>query len=229
MKRTIGYFGDSFCAQYEERLGSWPTYMQIIEQELDLKTVHMGENGTGVGDLVLNQFMPLAHNKQLPDISVFFWTNHSRLFHRTKRGLNIRSVADPQGDPIVQAAKDYYTHLWDGDYSLLEYTAIVKHFDRDILTQVAHATQIVHLWCFGEPHDLDPQQAERDFRTGRVYYPHEFTTGREIRPPMMTIALEGSNWSELVARQWANHFDTQAKNERVAGLIIDSLAGPANT
>jgi len=202
--------------------------MQILEQELNVKTVHTGIDGTGVGDLVLNQFMPLAHNKQLPDICVFFWTNHSRLFHRTKRGINIRSCADTQGDPILQAAKDYYTHIWDGDYSLLEYTAIVKHFDRDILSQVKHATQIVHLWCFGEPKDL--KNADENFRQGNVHYVHDFTTGVEVRPPLMTLALEGSTWPALVETQWANHMDSKAKNERLADIIKQAILGsPANT
>lgn len=224
MKRTIGYFGDSFCAHRTEQIGSWPTYMQLIEDRLGVETVHVGEDGTGVGDVILNQWMPLAHAHKLPDICVFFWTNHSRLFHRTKRGLNIRSCADPQGDPIVQAAKDYYIHIWDGDYSLLEYTAIIKHFDRDILPQVAHATEIIHLWSFGEPKQLEPAQAERAFRKGDVYYPHDFATGKEIRPPMMKIALQDTTWQELVATKWANHFNSMEKNQLVADLIVASLA-----
>jgi len=224
MKKTIGYFGDSFCAHRTERVGAWPTYIELIEQALNVQTTHMGEEGTGVGDLVLNQFMPLAHSRQLPDICVFFWTNHSRLFHRTKRGINIRSCADPQGDPVLQAARDYYTHIWDGDYSLLEYTAIIKHFDRDILAQVAHATQIVHLWSFGEPRQLEPTRAEQDFRTGDVYYPHDFVTGREIRPPLMTIALDKAKWEDLVTTKWSNHLDTAEKNQQVADLILSNLA-----
>lgn len=222
MKKTIGYFGDSFCAHRTERIGSWPTYMQILEQQLGLTTQHTGVDGSSVGDLVLNQFMPLAHSHQLPDISVFFWTNHSRLFHRTKRGINIRSCADPQGDPILEAARDYYTHLWDGDYSLLEYTSIIKHFDRDILPQVAHATQIVHLWCFGEPQHMsrDNSLVEQQFRQGNVVYVHDFVTGREIRPPMMTIALTDTDWQSVVETQWANHFNTADKNQQVADLIL---------
>ena len=223
MNRTIGYFGDSFCAQRQEKIGSWPTYMELIEQALDVTTTHVGVDGSSVVDLVLNQFMPLAHRQQLPDISVFVWTNHSRLFHRTKRGINIRSCADPKGDPILEAAKDYYTHLWDGDYSLLEYTAIIKHFDRDILRQVQHATQILHLWSFGEPKILEPREAEENFRQGRVYYPHDFETGRELRPPLMTIALETASWQDLVTTPWANHMNTAEKNQQVADLILGAL------
>jgi hypothetical protein len=65
----------------------------------------------------------------------------------------------------------------------------------------------------------DNERVEQQFRQGDVVYVHDFTTGREIRPPMMKIALRDTDWESVVTTKWANHFNSAEKNQEVADLI----------
>jgi hypothetical protein len=125
-----------------------------LEEYYNLKTVNVGRGGSSVWDLILNQYKPLEHN--LPDICVFVWTKPGRLYHKTERSLSIGHVMKPKiysynifRKSIWDAAKAYYTYLYDHDKETLEYKAILKYFDEEVLSNVS--SKIVHLWSTGNP------------------------------------------------------------------------------
>lgn len=206
--KTIGFFGDSFCAERvngHSILHRYDSYMVKLEKHYDCKTVHTGTGGTGVWDLIINQFNSLATK---PDVCVFFWSKPGRLFHRDVRKLSIGHARQPKWynynpfkKPVYDAARDYYLHLQDREKEQLEYLSAIEYFDRHTLSKIN--SKIVHFWS----------EDAADYR---------FINGVEIRPTLHALSMVNSS-TALDTDPRCNHLEGDSKNQLVFSWIQQAV------
>jgi len=139
--KTIGFFGDSFCASNQPE--SW---CNILQQKLGARRIRwFGNPGRSIWS-VFFQFNKLIQQNQVPDISVFCWTEPYRLYH-PKHILSANTQPLDGVDPrIYKALDDYWIHLHNYDKDELCYEYALKHYDQHILSQVD--SDIVQMWSF---------------------------------------------------------------------------------
>ena len=219
MSLTIGFFGDSYC---EKKRGNslffnkYKTYIKKLEEHYSAKIVSLGQGGSGVQDLLLNQLTPYIEKNSYPDICIFTWTNPGRLFHRTVRNITHTVVDSTDTDDLHTAARMYYNHLYDRELIEIEYVALMQYVDLNILSKFPKSTKIIHLWSFGKFEAWD----EESFKQENLNYHYRWTTGVEIRPPLVCITLLDEDLSKLHrSHRLPNHLDGETKNS----LVFDTI------
>ena len=205
--KTIGYFGDSFCAERingHSLLHRYDSYMVKLEKHYGCTTVNTGIGGSGVWDLIINQFNA---SEKVPDVCVFFWSKPGRLFHREVRQLSVGHVLQPKWysynpfkKPVYDAARGYYLHLLDWEKEQLEYLSAIEYFDRHTLSKLN--SKIIHFWCVD---------------TGN----HRFVNGVEFHPALYNLSLINSTPDAMDSDPRCNHLEGDAKNELVFSWIRD--------
>jgi hypothetical protein len=206
---TIGFFGDSFCANISNEHSithNYNTYLEKVADHFSATITNTGVGGSSVWDLILIQFQEQL-SKELPDVCIFVWTDAHRVFNRTYRNLNFKSVLRTNSK-IHTAAKEYWHNLYDEEKHRLEYVALLHYIDTVILPKYPN-TIFVHLWSFGE----DPIDGNSE-----TTYAHQWTTGTEIRPALETLAYP---LVELDDR--ANHIAGDENNTLVSNWIINAI------
>lgn len=121
---TIGYFGDSFCANRSP--SSWTI---DLAKKLKCKIVNHGKGGSSIWTAILD-YNFLVEHKQLPDISIFCWTNPYRLYH-PKKSLTLKTSIESKN--LADSVKKYFAYLWFDEKELLNYKYVLEHFDNCIL------------------------------------------------------------------------------------------------
>jgi len=211
---NIGFFGDSFCNNKSEG-----TYIDMLVKQYGLNVVNLGVGGSGVEDVLLLQLKPFLDSKNYPDICVFFWTNHGRLFNRHIRHINAKSVEMFNDNPIWLAAKEYYKHLYDYEYTEIQYKAFLQYVDLNVLSQFPSTTKIIHLWSFGSFHcDFSKEALTPD----KVNYLYRFKSGVEIQPALLPLSLVGQSFDMLPRDTRYNHLEGY-KNEIVTSWIKEAI------
>lgn len=200
----IGFFGDSFCENNREGfLGLTRTidsYIDLTVEHYNAKLTNIGVGGSSHWDLILNQFMPVDN---LPDVCVFLWTDHSRLYHTKVRQLRLNSALEYSKSfklspsysyglhsNVWKAAEQFYKHLYDDTKSQIEYTGSLMYFDR-LLNSINR--KFIHIWSFSPPDDF------------------VWSTGMEIRP-----GLASTFYTEDIA---PNHLPKQDDNIKIFEAI----------
>ena len=220
MKTTIGFFGDSFCARKHSFSFEYKTYISMLADHYNADIVNLGRGGSSIGDLILLQLKPFIIENRVPDICVFAWTDIARIFHRRIRKLNFGSVHEhSKRSEVWTAAYDYYTHLYDGEFSELQYVSLLEHVDNVILPQLPTGTKIVHLWSFGNPPHWDTD----GFRPENLKYYHTWKTGVEVRPSLMSIGMMDNTSKEIYDDPGSNHLSNKVKNELVFNLVKNAI------
>jgi len=226
--KTIGFFGDSFCADLDSKSTEYETYISMLARHYDAEIVHLGLGGSSVGDLIMFQLMPLIEQNKVPDICVFAWTDFNRLFHRERdvRRLHINNVRyKGMGDPVWEAARQYYNYLYDPEFAQLQCTALLEYVDNNILPKLPSNTKIVHLWSFGIPKAL----SQNGFDPKILEYAHTWKNGIEIRPSLMSIAMMDDPITGSIPNQdGPNHLVTKSKNEIVFNYVKNAINSYGN-
>jgi hypothetical protein len=138
--KTIGFFGDSFCAGRET--DSWCV---LLSKKLDARIVHWGEPGRSIWTTMM-QFNRLNEQRHLPDICVFCWTEPYRLYHPN---LILSANTQPlEGvDPnVYRALEDYWKYLHSYDKDELAYEYALRYYDQNILSKIKK--EIIQMWSF---------------------------------------------------------------------------------
>ena len=141
MGSTIGFFGDSFCA--DTRPESW---CNILADKLGVGSpVCFGKKGESIWGTFF-KFNHRIKTDTVPDISVFCWTEPYRLYH-PRMTLTANVIPSENEDPNVYKTLDNYwkyLHNYDKDEMAYEYS--LRYYDQNVLTKVKK--KIVHLWSF---------------------------------------------------------------------------------
>jgi len=217
----IGFFGDSFCSCATPPAYSFATYIKLLQDHYDAEIVNLGIGGSSIYDLLILQLMPFIESNTVPDICVFTWTEPHRLFHRQIRNITAAMSVSTDPDPVIQAAKQYYLNLEDGMLDVLRYKAMLLYIDTVVLPKLLPSTKIVHLWSFGEPNNLEYRNPASFLAKNLKYY-HTWHTGVEVRPALMTIAVEGHRSTDEL-NGLPNHLITEEKNNRVFELVKTAI------
>lgn len=199
---TIGFYGDSFCCETSTPHSiakGYETYIAKLKKHTDAKIVHLGEGGSSVWDVILQQFNPA----DVPDVCIFCWTDNTRLYNKKIRNMTYGSIKDKKLKDItllelfhrgiVNAAKHYYNYLYDPDKHELEYKSLLYYFDKEILPSVN--SKIIHLWSFENT--------------------YKWSNGINISTPLNDYA-DGNPYA-------ANHINGDDNNTKICNLINNAL------
>ena len=222
---TIGFFGDSFCAEvsnHHSLLNGYKSYMKLLSEHYNAEVVNVGHGGCSVWDTLLIQLNPFIKSNTVPDICVFVWTIPGRLFSRKIRRLNSTDVKHKlrlSHRQVWQAAEMFYDHLYDQEKEYLEYVSALRYIDQVVLPQLPATTKIIHLWTAGNTAEWSREGA----RPVAITYPHSWTTGMEIRPSLLSVSLYDNDISVLKSDHRCNHLDGQFKNDLVFNWIVKAI------
>jgi hypothetical protein len=158
MRKTIGFFGDSFCAGREPE--SWCV---LLANQLNAQITHWGEPGRSIWSTFF-KFNQLNKTNRLPDICVLCYTEPYRLYH-TSLILSANTEPVEGVDPkIYEALEQYWIHLHNYDKDELAYEYAVKWFDHDVLSKIKNKT-IVQMWSF-RPFETAGKDADIKLKSG---------------------------------------------------------------
>ena len=145
--KTIGFFGDSFCASNQPE--SW---CNILQQKLDARRIRwFGNPGKSIWS-VFFQFNKLIEQNRVPDISIFCWTEPHRLYH-PELILSIGTQPLEGVDPnIYKTLDNYWKYLHNTEKSEIAYEYALKYYDQNVLSKVDK--QIVQMWSFKPDKDI---------------------------------------------------------------------------
>jgi len=176
--KTIGYFGDSFCAGRESE--SWCV---LLSKKLNANIVYWGEPGRSVWTSMI-KFNRLNQQGRLPDICIFCWSEPYRLYHPSLI-LSANTQPLPEVDPrVYKALDDYwkYLHSYEKDELVYEYS--IKWFDQNILSNIDK--KIIQMWSF------------KPFETANKNIDIHLTTGTFINESMFAFSkkdgVEPGGW-----------------------------------
>ena len=222
--KTIGFFGDSFCAttsSLHSLMNGYTTYINKLVNHYGVDIVNLGHGGSSVWDVVLTQLQPLIDANSIPDICVFVWTDPSRLYHKSVRNINCVSSEGTHllDRSVWRAAKQYYRQLHDYEQTKLAYTSLLQYVDNNILSALPTTTKVVHLWSFGNPASWD----NIGFLSNNITYPHTWKHGVEIRPALASISLSDRSFEVLAHDKSANHLEGNTKNDIVFEWIRNAI------
>lgn len=200
----IGFYGDSFCCEIKNHhsiIHGYHTYIAQVKKHFKADIVHLGVGGSSVWDVIINQF----DVNNIPDVCIFAWTDHARLYNKKVRNITLGSIQNKKLKDItfselfnkstIVAAKHYYDYLFDPIKSELEYKSALCYFDSEILSKIRKKTKIIHMWSF-----------EKN---------HEWKTGIEIKTPLITFAANGSE---------ANHIGGKDNNQKVFDMLMPIIS-----
>lgn len=209
----MGFFGDSFCQQNSGMIWQTETYIRKLQKHYQADVVNLGIGGSSIWDVMLLQIAPFIKTKTIPDVCVFVWTEHSRLFHREIRHINSGSARNYKDkDKLWSAANDYYDHFLDEELSKLQYKSALEYFDNNVLANFPLTTKIVHLWSYG---NFD-SWTENSFKPENMKYLHTWKHGIEVRPPLITFSLEQFiTLNTFLSSDARNHLGSDEVNNKV--------------
>jgi len=201
--KSIGFFGDSFCASNEP--DSW---CNILQQKLGVDRIRwFGNPGKSIWS-VFFQFNKLIEMDMVPDISVFCWTEPYRLYH-PKYILSANTEPLHGVDPNIYKALDqYWIHLHNYDKDEMAYEYALKYYDQHVLSKVD--SEIVQMWSF------------RPFETRNIDANIHLTTGTFIDESMFTFSKDrGSQYGW--GPGYINHM-TVEQNKEWAEKVYDRIS-----
>ena len=196
--KTIGFFGDSFCAGREAE--SWCV---ILAERLEAKVVNWGEPGRSIWT-TFERFNSRIKENIVPDYTIFCWTEPYRLYHPR---LILSANTEPlQGvNPnIYKALDDYWKYLHNYDKDEMAYEYSLRYYDQNVLSKIDK--EIVQMWSF------------RPFETAGKDAGIGLTSGKFIDESMYAFGGGKDAWG----RGTINHMTIQ-QNQRWADKVYDTI------
>lgn len=220
MKKTIGFFGDSFCSTITDKFSNTSeTYIKKLIDWYDLSVVNLGVSGSSIGDLFLLQFKKILDQNIFPDIMIFVWTQSNRLFNRQIRNITFGGAArNKTKNEIYGAASQYYKILYDSEWHDVQYLAMLQYIDNNFLINVPADKKIIHMWTYG----ITPSNAIT-LTPEIVKYPYKWKSGVEIRPSLGCLSLMNYPPEKLINDDRPNHLEGEFKNNLLFETIKNSI------
>jgi hypothetical protein len=170
--KTIGFFGDSFCAGREPE--SWCV---LLADRLNARIVHWGEPGRSVWSTFF-KFNQLNRANRLPDICVLCYTEPYRLYHPSITLTANTEPVEGVDTNVYKALEQYWVHLHNYEKDELSYEYAIQWFDQHVLKTINK--EIIQLWSF------------RPFETAGKDAKIKLTTGIFIDESMLTFSKQNS-------------------------------------
>ncbi len=194
--KTIGFFGDSFCADHTDE--SW---CNIFSTKIGCgDPVCYGKKGESIWGTFF-KFNKRIANDDIPDVNVFCWTEPYRLYH-PRMILTANVIPSEDEDPNVYKTLDnYWKYLHNYDKDELAYEYSLKHYDQNVLSKVNK--KIIQLWSF-RPFETANKDANIQLQTGLFVDKSLYRTATEDRGKDKTI----------------NHM-SRDMNKNLANMLVD--------
>ena len=219
-------------AQMRSDDGDAETWIKKVCDHFDGECVHTGTAGTSIWDNIINQFQEYMTTKGLPDIAVFCWTDHTRLYHKEHRTMNYNGVMNHKNTTVPKktllAARMYYEELFDMQQSKHAFFGAMHYFDNLLETFEGSGhgqMKVIHCHNYGLVNDLKP--GDRHEWRNLLSYPHEWKNGMMIKPSLINLMVEGHKYGDIsrdcIESYSANHIHGDDKNQRLADAIIKAI------
>jgi hypothetical protein len=206
--RTIGFFGDSFCASNQPE--SWCV---LLAKRLGAVINHWGVGGASVWSTFIS-FEKLKKQRTLPDVLIFCWTEPYRLYHAK---LPLAKGAVPilgEDTNIYKAADMYYVYLQNYNKDEIAYTYALQWFDQHELKSIEKKHTILQTWSM-KPFELSGRASDIHLQTG-VFLDEsmlEFAWGNEKPKSGFKFDINLSNHMTVEQnQQWADRVYEKIKN-----------------
>lgn len=181
-KKTIGFFGDSFCAHPLKN-----NWLGKFADHLGAKVVHKGTSGSSYWTTAIDYVDNFERYKRL-DYTVFCWTDPHRIYHPS--GDITQPKAYEKNDTKHKSARMYFENLQDWKKEKMEFSSCAYWIDNNYLSKVPG--KIIHLWSFGDPGTEDWREAElKDIK-----FLHHWKNGIVIDVPLYYISLRTDKWRQ---------------------------------
>ena len=189
-EKTIGFFGDSFCANSTSE-HSW---CRRLADKLGCGAItHWGVGGTSVWYMLL-KFNKLLQSNELPKYIVILYTEQDRIYHPDVL-LPAGSAAEKSETELEMAADMYRKHLDFKDKNELQYRSSVQWFDQNILKKLETDHKIIQAFSFEKPL-------------------WELSSGKVVNEPFYPTYLQNKN-KGILDSNLINHM-TADQNEEIA-------------
>tara|TARA_Y100000592_G_scaffold35145_1_gene55788 strand:- start:1855 stop:2529 length:675 start_codon:yes stop_codon:yes gene_type:complete len=159
-QKTIGYFGDSFCASNTKF--SW---CQVLAKNINRWPVHWGKEGSSIWHIFL-EIEKMKEQDTLPDTLVICYTEPYRIYHPDLSLTPGTNSADNK--EIHNAADLYRVYLQNNLKDNLAYRYSIQWFDQHILHDLQDKHHIIQMWSMN-PKDIMNPQTPIDLTTGLVF------------------------------------------------------------
>lgn len=244
----IGFYGDSYCQIYGHDKHNnilYDTYIKKIADHYGIQKeeiVNYGLGGSSVWDTIILQYGLINDNRNIPDVLIFVWTDHMRLYNRHIRSLNTASiikgnerflvrgnnVTGSQIADILNASREYYMHIIDPFKEELSYVSVLKYFDKEVLSKIADKCKIIHMWSFFKPSPKTYHLEEKQLKLTDENYYFRWKNGMEIRPTLLELSMYGLDPTKTVLEKMtndtrSNHIEGEYKNSLLANTIINAI------
>ncbi len=232
-KTTLGFFGDSFCADKitGKLLPGYETYIQKLSKSYEI--TNLGYGGSSVWDLLLHQLNPKIRSGNLPDVCILVWTLPGRLFHEKIRRINSSSAFEknkliwhtaqdyfiPDSKAIWQAAREYYKYFSYPEKDEIEYISLLQYIDNNILPSLINNQKIIHLWSYGQVKEWN----DNGFSFDNCTYHYRWKNGVEIRPSLASIGMINYTFEQFMNSDDPNHLSGDLKNHLVHDIIQTAI------
>jgi hypothetical protein len=159
--KTIGYFGDSFCAS--DHHTSWCC---LLAKQLQRQPIHFGQQGGSIWKTFLT-IEQMQKEGTLPDTMFFCYTEPYRLYHPELQLSQGSEPLEEKHNEIYKAANLYYMHLRNHEKDDLAYRYALQWFDREVLKPLAREHEIIQMWSM-DPADVSVSGMKIQLTTGLV-------------------------------------------------------------
>lgn len=191
--KTIGFFGDSFCADTTD--DSW---CNIFADKIGSgDPVCYGGKGESIWNTFF-KFNDRIKQDTVPDISVFCWTEPYRLYH-PRMILTANVIPSKHEDPnVYKALDDYWKYLHNYDKDEMAYEYSLKHYDQNVLAKVDK--KIIQLWSF-RPFETASKDANIQLQTGLFVNKSLYSTAKSDRGKDKVINHMSKDMNRMLATQ----------------------------
>ena len=155
---SIGYFGDSFCADNSKH--SW---CQILARNISHWPVHWGKEGSSIWHVFLT-IEEMILNKTLPDTIFICYTEPYRIYH-PELSLTPGSFNETE---VGKAADMYRVYLQNNLKDNVAYRYAVQWFDQHVLKDLESKHKIIQMWSM-DPKDIMNPQTKIELKTGLCF------------------------------------------------------------
>ena len=157
--KTIGYFGDSFCASRSKT--SW---CKVLARKIDRWPVHWGTEGASIWNTFLT-IEDMLVKDTLPDTLFLCYTEPYRIYHPTLSLTPNSTGSKQEHNKIYGAADMYRVHLQNNKKDDLAYRYSLQWFDQNVLKPLEAKHEIIQIWSM-PPTEISSSNMEINLTTG---------------------------------------------------------------
>jgi hypothetical protein len=218
-------FGDSFITDNELDY----SYTNILKNHFDADCQWHGREGSGSW----NAFFHFLDHRETCDVLIFVWSAEHRTYHPHHTNICPAAIEQNLGKhPVWEAAKQYYSHLYDCRKAYYEHVAFYDWVD-SYLKDNYPDTKVIHLWSFPAANSFTMHGELIEWenynwdKPNMFPYIHRFKHGVEFRPALINLSYR-DGWPGDLKYEKRCHHMTPPMHKVLAVRLIDAIENYEN-